>query len=300
MIPAVAAIVCIAVLLLTPQSAFAWGPVTHIALGVQVLANVITPDHPLRAALLAFPDVFLYGSLAPDIVQGRRLQSRLRRHSHNWATAASLLKAAPDDEERAFAYGYLAHLAADVVAHNFFLPARFVGRFDSGVASHILAEARFDSFHDKGFRDQLAGLMNADFSELDSILKEAIDSPFIAFEAHRGIFGGALKRIRQFDSVVRSLGGPSESERRDVELFTAASSSAIAGMLSQPEHGAASRFDPMGEEAVRSALKTRRDLARLRRMSPKARQTARRLADTMIADLEAHLRRSPFGAASQS
>ncbi|MGH7949091.1 MAG: zinc dependent phospholipase C family protein, partial [Candidatus Binataceae bacterium] len=237
MIPAVAAVVCIAVVLLIPQPAFAWGPVTHIALGVQVLANVVAPDHPLRAALLGFPEVFLYGSLAPDIVQGRRLQSRLRRHSHNWATGTGLLKAAPGDEERAFAYGYLAHLAADVVAHNFFLPARFVGRFDAGVASHILAEARFDSFHDKGFRDLLANLMNSDFRELDSILKKAIDSPFIAFAAHRGIFGGALKRIRQFDSVVRSLGGPSESELRDVELFTAASTSAIAAMLSEPEHG---------------------------------------------------------------
>jgi hypothetical protein len=291
---------CIGILLLTPDSAFAWGPVTHVALGVQVLAGVVTPDHPLRATLLAFPEVFLYGSLAPDIVQGRRLQSRLRRHSHNWATGVGLLKSAPGEEERAFAFGYLAHLAADVVAHNFFLPARFIGRFDTGVASHILTEARFDSFHPKDFRDLLANLMNSNFSELDSLLKKSIDSPFIAFAAHRGIFAGALRRIRQFDSLVRSLGGPSESERRDVELFTAASTSAIATMLAEPEHGAAVRFDPMGEEAVRSALKSRRDLARLRRMSPKARQTARRLADTMIADLEAHLRTTPFGAAAPS
>ncbi|HEY6395634.1 MAG TPA: zinc dependent phospholipase C family protein, partial [Candidatus Binataceae bacterium] len=106
----------IVLVLLSPAPAFAWGPVTHIALGVQVLASVITPDHPLQAALLNMPEVFLYGSLAPDIVQGRRLQNRLRRHSHNWATGLGLLAAARGAEQTSYAYGYLSHLAADVVA----------------------------------------------------------------------------------------------------------------------------------------------------------------------------------------
>src|SRR6202007_3290965 len=108
----------ITLVLLTPGHALAWGPVTHVALGVQVLATVITPSTPLQAALVNLPEVFLYGGLAPDIVQGRRFQSRLRRHSHNWSTGVGLLNSARGNHERAFAYGYLAHLAADVVAHN--------------------------------------------------------------------------------------------------------------------------------------------------------------------------------------
>src|SRR5437660_11613169 len=123
-----AASAILTLLLLIPAPAYAWGPVTHVALGMQVLATVITPDHPLQAILLNVPEVFLYGSLAPDIVQGRRLQSRLRRHSHNWTTAIGLLAAARGAEETAFAYGYLAHLGGDVIAHNFYLPARFIGR----------------------------------------------------------------------------------------------------------------------------------------------------------------------------
>src|SRR5271155_1908760 len=94
--------VVIALVVLAPAPAFAWGPVTHIALGVQVLATVITPSTPLQAALVNLPEVFLYGSLAPDIVQGRRFQSRLRRHSHNWATGFGLLRAAHSSEEQAF------------------------------------------------------------------------------------------------------------------------------------------------------------------------------------------------------
>src|SRR5512137_2558822 len=110
----IAAVAVIITILLSPAPALAWGPVTHVALGVQVLATVITPDHPLQATLQNLPEIFLYGSLAPDIVQGRRLQSRLRRHSHNWDTGIGLLKSARGREEKALAYGYLAHLAADV------------------------------------------------------------------------------------------------------------------------------------------------------------------------------------------
>ena len=73
-------------ILTLPEPAFAWGPVTHVALGVQTLATVSTPGSLIQSTLANLSEVFLYGSLAPDIVQGRRLQSRLRRHSHNWAT----------------------------------------------------------------------------------------------------------------------------------------------------------------------------------------------------------------------
>ena len=100
----------IALILLHPATALAWGPVTHVALGIQTLATVSTPDGLLQAALANLPEVFLYGSLAPDIVQGRRLQSRLRRHSHNWATGVGLLNSARDEPERAFALGYMAQI----------------------------------------------------------------------------------------------------------------------------------------------------------------------------------------------
>ena len=284
----------IALVILAPTPALAWGPITHVALGIQVLATVITPGHPIEATLAALPEVFLYGSLAPDIVQGRRLQSRLRRHSHNWATGLGLLKSARGAEQQAFALGYLAHLAGDVVAHNFFLPARFVGRYDSGIASHLLTEARFDSFQDAGYRELLVTLVRADFRSLNRVLQRAIETPFFGFSTHRRIFEGGLRRIRQFDSAMKALGGPDASETEDVELFSLASCGAIAGALNDPHAAAACRFDPMGEQAVRSALALRRNLRRLNRLSPKASRTARRMAATMLDEMRQHLRESPF------
>ena len=218
MLVVAAAVVAIAFLLL-PTPALAWGPVTHVALGMQVLATVVTDTHPLCAALEAFPEVFLYGSLAPDIVQGRRLQSRLRRHSHNWTVGLGLLEAASSGEDRAFAYGYLAHLGADVVAHNFFLPARLIGRFDSRLSGHIYYEARFDSIHDASYRELLLSLLDIDFRSVDATLARAVDSPLISFKNHRRIFEGGLKRVRHLHRVITMLGGPRRSIARRPSCF---------------------------------------------------------------------------------
>ncbi len=295
MVLILAAALAIAIVLIDPAPAFAWGPVTHIALGVQVLATVITPDHPLQAVLRGFPEAFLYGSLAPDIVQGRRLQSRLRRHSHNWATGLGLIDAAKGGREQAFALGYLAHLGADVVAHNFFLPARFIGRFGSGFASHIYNEARFDGLFEADYRDLLLRLLAIDFTPLDAELNRAIDSPLISFSAHRRIFEGGLRRIRHWDRVIKAFGGRAEFDRGEAKLFENASRGAITGVLECRHEAPACRFDPMGQQALRSAMLSRRNLKRLTRMGPAARKAARELAAGMVDDLRAHLRQTPFG-----
>ena len=283
-----------AIIVLLPGPALAWGPVTHIALGMQVLATVITPDHPLQAALLNLPEVFLYGSLAPDIVQGRRLQSRLRRHSHNWDTGLALLGSASGDRQIVFAMGYLAHLGADVVAHNFFLPACLIGDFDSGFGSHIYNEARFDSIQDSGYMDLLLKLLTLDFSPLDAMLDRAVDSPLVPFSAHRMIFEGGLRRIRGWDRIIKALARPGHIDRRDAEMFADASCEAIAGLLDRTPKSPARRLDPMGEQAIRRASASRRHLQRLARLGPAAAKSARELAGKMLADLRAHLRETPF------
>jgi Zinc dependent phospholipase C len=291
-------VAAIAFILLDPSPARAWGPVTHIALGIQALATVSTPDGLLQAVLAKLPEAFLYGSLAPDIVQGRRLQSRLRRHSHNWSTGLGLLEAARGEKEKAFALGYLAHLAADVVAHNFFLPARFVGHFDRGIGSHIYEEACFDSLQESDYRDLLLKLLRIDFSALDRILERAIDSPLVGFGTHRIVFDGGLRRIREWHRVIRAITGEDGIAEADAEIFSRASQGAIAAALIEQGAAPCCRFDPMGAEAIKNALASRRNLQRLTRISPQAKKTAEDLAASMLADVMAHLSQTPFGGSS--
>jgi hypothetical protein len=261
---------------------------------MQVLATVITPEHPLQATLLKLPEIFLYGGLAPDIVQGRRLQSRLRRHSHNWDTGFGLLGSANTPEQQALACGYLAHLAADVVAHNYFLPARFIGRFESGIASHLYTEARFDTFQAHEYQDLLVKLLRVDFGVLNRTLKHAIDSPLFSFSAHQRVFEGGLRRIREFNGLLRRLGSPDQAEIEDFGLFSHASCASIGGILGDADGAPACRFDPMGEEVIRDALHLRRKLQRLARIDASARKIARKMSSTMVAEMRAHLQQSPF------
>jgi len=293
----IAAIVSLvlAFVMLDATPALAWGPVTHVALGVQALATVSTPNGLLQAALANLPEVFLYGSLAPDIVQGRRLQSRLRRHSHNWSTGLGLLDAAYKENEKAFALGYLAHLAADVVAHNFFLPARFVGHFAHGIGSHIYEEACFDSLQESDYRDLLLKLLRLDFSALDRILKRAIDSPLVGFGAHRMVFDGGLRRIREWHRVIKAIKGDAGIGHAEAEVFSRASQGAIAEALKEQGAAPCCRFDPMGADAIKNALASRRNLQRLTRISPQAKKTAQDLGSSMLHDVMTHLGQTPFG-----
>jgi hypothetical protein len=287
-------------IVLSAPPAFAWGPVSHIALGAQVLASVGSLEEPLQAILLAMPDAFLYGSLAPDIVQGRRLQSRLRRHSHNWSTGFGLLSAAQGSEEQAFALGYLAHLGADVVAHNFYLPARWIGRFESAIASHILSEARFDSMQDAAHRETLLRLMALDFRALDSKLRAQIDSPLLPFRAQKRIFEGGMRRIREWHRLILAIGRVRAAERDDADLFCSASCSAIDGLLHDGDEAPACRFDPMGQRALRNARRARRTLQRLARMGPETKRAARQLANSTVEELRVHLAQVPFGRSPDS
>jgi hypothetical protein len=180
------------------------------------------------------------------------------------------------------------------VAHNFFLPACLIGRFESGFGSHIYNEARFDSIQEPSYMGLLLKLLKLDFGPLDAMLDRAIDSPLVPFSAHRRLFEGGLKRIRGWDRVIRALAGPDDIDRHDAALFTDASCEAIAGLLDRAPQSPAHRFDPMGEQAIKRATASRNNLQRLARIGPTARKTARELAGRMIADLRAHLRETPF------
>jgi hypothetical protein len=258
------------------------------------MATVIPRSHPLYATLLACPEIFLYGSLAPDIVQGRRLQSRLRRHSHNWATGLSLLETAEGPAAQSFALGYLAHLAGDVVAHNFYLPACYVSRYDARLSGHIYFEACFDAAHEPSYQEVLLKLLALDFTSFDALLEKAVDSPVVSFAMHRRIFEGGLKRIRQFNQIVKALGGAARLDLQDAQALYDASRAAIGEVAEQAGAASVCRFDPMGQQSLRQAAVARRRLRRLAGIRGKAAQSARELADSMHEQLRERLFELPF------
>jgi len=107
------ALLGVLLVVLVPQEAHAWGPVTHLVHGATVLARLSTLPMSLQGILRAFPDAYLYGCVGADIIQAKKFARDLRYHCHSWNVGWQVLDAAGNDSERAFAYGYLTHLAAD-------------------------------------------------------------------------------------------------------------------------------------------------------------------------------------------
>lgn len=125
-VPGVLGVLTAAILLLLPASAWAWGAGAHLVTGNLVLDNLHLLAPALAALLKAHRNDFLYGALSADILIGKGVKKR-PDHCHNWDKGFELLggtalRLSDDPALKAYAWGYLAHLAADVVAHNFYVP----------------------------------------------------------------------------------------------------------------------------------------------------------------------------------
>ena len=93
------------------DQALAWGPATHIGLASTMWEYLSVLPAAVAAVLARHRIAYLYGSIAADIVFAKRL-SRVKQFCHHWSTAFRMLDSAADGRAKAFAYGYLSHLAA--------------------------------------------------------------------------------------------------------------------------------------------------------------------------------------------
>ena len=130
--------------LIFPEKAFAWGPAAHIQIGLEALKNINLLEHGLQILLQAYPFDYLYGCIGVDIIFAKGL-AKEHEHSHNWNIRFAVLEEAATPAQEAFAYGYLSHLAADAIAHNYFIPECAIKNYASKTFRHIYWEMRFDS-----------------------------------------------------------------------------------------------------------------------------------------------------------
>lgn len=128
-----------------PSEAWAWGLATHVEVGRVLLSDYRDVLQAFASCVLNHPQSFLYGSISPDHFLMKNLKS-YRDHSHNWDRAFAMLKRANTEELEAFALGYLAHLAADTVAHNVFVPNQIATSSGVAARAHTLWELRFDTY----------------------------------------------------------------------------------------------------------------------------------------------------------
>jgi hypothetical protein len=258
-----------AALFLIPDSAHAWGPISHLAHGSEVLKGVTILGVGLQQLLKRFPTEYLYGCIGADITLGKKYTGPLQAHCHSWEVGWQLVDEADSDSERAFAYGYLSHLAADVYSHNHFVPTQLVVSYHSRTLRHIYWEARFDSMQDAEYREIVRDLRQRAFPECDALVERVVARTLFSFRTNKRIFENFLA-LHDWDNWHRFMARVSNRSRHNFpEDFVAEYNSAcqenILDLLRRGKRADCQAADPTGLEAISTASRLRRTLKALQR-----------------------------------
>ena len=248
-------------LVLTPHEALAWGPGVHTATARFVLANLDLLV-PATAALLArFPKTYLYGCLCADFFVGKGAKPR-PNHSHNWESAAKLLRAAGSEELMAHALGYVSHLAADVIAHNYYVPQIMARAAFPGKLAHVYAEMQADSRLTGGHVLKARSKPHHQHM-LDKNLALTLGTNPFATQCRKRVFrsGVRLAGLRNWDRSLRAAQRlmPLPDAQAPLDALFELSLRATLDALRSPHDTILHAFDPIGSHSL--VLANRRRMA---------------------------------------
>ena len=270
------------VFLLWPSEALAWGPLAHLNFSSGALESLPSFAAATRIILSNFSSEFLYGSLAADIIVGKNL-SPYAVHCHNWNVGFQVLDRAKGDPQKAFSLGFLAHLAADTVAHNYYVPYKTVQSFHSRVSGHAYWELRYDQKLSPHLWKLARHVSQRAYREHDDHLEEVLaNSHIIPFAVSKKMFGSLLlaarlKRWQRMSEVVareREL-LLTDEEVRDCEGLAIEQ---IVGMLKDGPKAECTTADPTGGRNLHMASVLRKRLKKRTDLMPKQTEEAVRLA----------------------
>ena len=249
-------------LFLAPEPVAAWGPATHVALGEALLGALYLLPPAIRAILERYPLHFLYGSIAADISFAKKYVPE-GRHCHSWPMGEGILDAADSDELAAVGYGYLAHLAADTIAHNFFVPRRLLLTSTSQALGHTYWEHRMDMHVGEDFLSLARHIVvDHDHTEADLLFDDVLSRTVFSFQTNRRIFRGMI-RFQGHERWQKIFGQVLANSRFDlpnpiVDRYFELSFDFTVGYLRDRDASVASRLDPVGDLNLRLAKKVRR------------------------------------------
>jgi Zinc dependent phospholipase C len=250
------ALVMIAVL---PTHAYAWTPGTHIYLGETVLANLAQLPDVVTTILRAYPYDFLYGNIAADTSIAKKY-APVGRHCHSWQVGREIYNTATQDALRAFGLGYLSHLAADCVAHNYFVPRQLVITSRTIALGHSYWESRFETHLGDQHAKTAMEVLRVGFDEADAHLDRILAPTIFSVRTSRRLFRGmvGLTETQSWQRVFRVAAETSKWDLTDVEVeaYMGASFQFVMELLSEDDP-AALKLDPSGEASLHLAKRMR-------------------------------------------
>ncbi|MDQ2889893.1 MAG: zinc dependent phospholipase C family protein [Gemmatimonadota bacterium] len=211
--------------------------------------------------LEAFPYDFLYGSIAADTSIAKKY-AEAGRHCHSWRVGFEIHDLASDGRMRAFALGYLAHLAADSVAHNYYVPRQLAVTSTTSAIGHSYWESRFETHLGGDSPHKARELILLDHSKADEHLDRILSPTIFSTHTNRRIFRGMVY-VTDTDSWQRAFQLISEKSRWDlsnaeVAGYMTRSYDFIIDLFNKMSGSEPYALDPSGDVALRTAKKVRR------------------------------------------
>lgn len=243
-------------IILIPVNLFAWGPETHIKIAFEIIN---TTNFSLIKNYQAF---FLAGNIFPDLFNLFKDVSQFKKSlpTHSWTTVSKLFSNCFSDSDRSFAYGYSAHLAADIVAHNQFVPQQTLLVSKSRFLSHFMLELA-SSTNDKKFRYTLIEILEkADIYGSIFLKTFNIDTRYFKREIFLIKNGIRLQNAAKIPEIVSFFKKSSDSsfiaksstyEDKSIEIAKKAVESGFTDLM---------KYDPSGKKNISKAKVLREEL----------------------------------------
>lgn len=167
-----------------PSHAFAWGPLTHMYLGSEILTLASVLPTGIYKLLKRYREDFLYGNLMADIIIGKNLLPQ-SKNPHSWDVAFNLFDAAETPQQKAFVYGYMNHLAADTIAHE---------KLTHGVkyTGHTILEMKSDSLVGRKYWFMAVSIKRGVQRRNDIFLESTLESPFFSVKTNKHLYKGMV------------------------------------------------------------------------------------------------------------
>jgi hypothetical protein len=261
-VPLALAVIALCVL---PSTAWAWTPGTHIFLGEAVLGALAQLPKAIAELLANYPVEFLYGSIAADTSIAKKY-APVGRHCHSWAVGLEIYDKARDEALKSFALGYLAHLAADTVAHNFFVPRYLIIASRTSGGGHSYWESRFETHLGQGYSKRAREVILRDHSRSDEHLDRILSPTIFSTQTNRRLFRGMVY-VTDTESWQRIFQLAAENSRwdltdPDVARYMERSYDFVIDFLQRVDRSEPYALDPAGDDALRLAKEVRRDSRR--------------------------------------
>ena len=259
-------VILFSLLLLLPGEAFAWGMGVHLEIGSRLLAHAEDFNPALRTLLATYPNDFLYGCLSADITVGKKYTHYLR-NCHSWTMGKKVLGSAKSDREKSCAWGYLVHLAADCVAHSYFIPYKTVRTFNTSMHNHAYWEMRIESRIPPQIWTLAREVAAGDNRDNDRMLRSVLARTLFSFGTNKRIFNSIilLSQIERWQKGLQLIDNRSRwiLDEDDLADYLEMAFQAAHSLLREGDASPYWKADPTGERPLRAARALRRNLNHL-------------------------------------